>query len=381
MDTSELDMEKFPEVQAMLEKSPKSPTAEEHVVNGNGDAAGSSKDQDGNAGDCNTDPEVQAIFEKMDVTQAMLNSLNGRSDAWSVQCRAKLTAELSQLRIQRTLKKSLTVQKQVLERLMVSRASILEEAETKMEEAIQAKNDAQLALDSSVQQLREIHKKIVVEDQNRIAAKQAEVVTQPAPMAAITNVKLMATLLPPDAANAFVKCLEIIEAQFGKNGMSPKSEDVHMESDVAESISSSAPSTPSMSADSIAPSSPMSPSPPGAYVVADTQTSAMAMNIMDSKRAKILQADSPVCARGRPIRARSMDSAQSVASAELRSRSHSRLRGKQTAPLHHSNQGGGAVLTESTKENCAPGAPCSPNASQDPYQSFSPSGSGDCCKT
>ncbi len=73
--------------------------------------------------------EGQELLEGMDTVQGMLNSLAGRSDAYTLATREHLEKEMASLRIQRTKTKSLTAQISVLEGLISRRTSATAEAE------------------------------------------------------------------------------------------------------------------------------------------------------------------------------------------------------------------------------------------------------------
>jgi len=151
--------------------------------------------------------QARELLEQMDTVQAMLNSLQGRSDAYSEATKATLTQELQSLRIKKTQMKSLDDQVTILENLVSRRTSILSDAELEMTAARNARDKAQDTLKEAEAQLAQVREAKAREDAARVSPQTADI---SAPEVTLSSARQMATLLPSDKAVIFAECLGLL---------------------------------------------------------------------------------------------------------------------------------------------------------------------------
>ena len=137
----------------------------------------------------------------MDTVQALLNSLAGRSDAFSLAAREHLEKEMASLRIQRTKTKSLTAQISVWEGLVQRRTSAIAEAEGAILEAQKHCVDLKKELADVTIQIQNVQALKMKEDVAKVPPMVASALGEPSSL--LSHAQEMAALLPADKAVIF----------------------------------------------------------------------------------------------------------------------------------------------------------------------------------
>jgi len=189
------------------------------------------------------DAQAKAIMERMDAVNALMTSLKGRTDVYSVSVRAQLIKDMAQLRLQKTQLKPLGDQTSILEALFEKKTSMLLQAEQEVQQAIATMEQAKASLVEVEQQLTNVKAAKAKEDQ-LIMSQQAEQ-QLPDNRMAVTKMKDLLCLLPAEKAGDFGEMLNLLDGML-KEASGPVIHAVDSDSEMAPS-ECPVPQTPSAS--------------------------------------------------------------------------------------------------------------------------------------
>lgn len=158
--------------------------------------------------DAEAEEEADSIMDQMQVTQALINSLKGRSDSFSTHKREQLEEELKQLRIRKTKLKPTEDQWEVLSALVQRKQAAVESTSTALVNAQNAAMEAQQALRDAQCQLKLVADRMEQEKKQQQAGVASEVTT-------IQKAQSLADMLPKDKAETFRECLLLLQSLMG----------------------------------------------------------------------------------------------------------------------------------------------------------------------
>jgi hypothetical protein len=157
---------------------------------------------------------AKAILERMESVNALITSLKGRTDEYSVNVRNQLHADLAKLRLQRTQLKPLEDQTSILEALVEKKSAQLMQAERDVQEAIATMEQTKASLMVVQEQLTGVRVAKAKEDQ--AIKEQQEEQKLPDNRMAVTKMKDLLCLLPAEKAGGFNEMLNLLEGIFSE---------------------------------------------------------------------------------------------------------------------------------------------------------------------
>ena len=157
--------------------------------------------------------DAKAIRAHMESVQCLIIALKGKTDEYSMKCRASLESDLHLLRIRTTKLKPLEDQNAILEALVEKRTTHFTQSEHNVQTAIAEMETARTSLQVAQQQLIQVRQKKAEVDAAATAAKEAETRKTEAPdnVRCVAKAKDLVCLLPNEMKEGFAQCLANLE--------------------------------------------------------------------------------------------------------------------------------------------------------------------------
>ena len=166
-----------------------------------------SVDQDGAADFVEADSDATAVLEQMQTTQALINSLKGRTDPLSTSKRQSLEAELRALRIQKTRLKPREEQHNVLMALVERKEQAVAATSQALAAAQAAATEAKEALADAKEQLARVDAQVGQEDCCSSFMMNG--------INPLEQAHSLAALLPQSKVDTFMECLSLLNNLVG----------------------------------------------------------------------------------------------------------------------------------------------------------------------
>ena len=163
--------------------------------------------------------EARAITTQMESIQTLIYSLRGRTDEYSLKCRAGLENDLHLLRIRRTKLKPLVDQTSILEALVEKRSSCFTASEEAVQKAIAEMEAARESLMVAQQQLLQVKEMKAKEDTATMARQAEEKI--PDNLSSVNKMKDLMCLLPVEMAASFGQCLQLLDGLLAQAKAAP----------------------------------------------------------------------------------------------------------------------------------------------------------------
>ena len=157
--------------------------------------------------------DAKTIRAHMESVQCLIIALRGKTDEYSMKCRASLESDLHLLRIRTTKLKPLEDQNAILEALVEKRTTHFTQSEHNVQTAIAEMEAARTSLQVAQQQLIQVREKKAEVDAAATAAKEAETRKTEAPdnVRCVAKAKDLVCLLPNEMKEGFAQCLANLE--------------------------------------------------------------------------------------------------------------------------------------------------------------------------
>ena len=157
--------------------------------------------------------DAKTIRAHMESVQCLIIALRGKTDEYSMKCRAGLESDLHTLRVRTTKLKPLEDQNAILEALVEKRTTHFTQTEHNVQTAIAEMESAKASLLVAQQQLIQVREKKAEVDAAALAAKEAEQKKTEVPdnLRSVVKAKDLVCLLPNEMKEGFAQCLANLE--------------------------------------------------------------------------------------------------------------------------------------------------------------------------
>jgi hypothetical protein len=153
--------------------------------------------------------DVDDINTNMETIQAVITGLKGRTDEYSVKCKAGLECDLHALRVAKTKLKPLDDQQSILEILVEKRTTHFSLSEHNVQQTIADMEAAKQSLMVAQKQLLDVkHQQAAAETQAALNKAEQQV---PDNMKSVQKMQDLVCLLPAGMAGGFGQCLQLLE--------------------------------------------------------------------------------------------------------------------------------------------------------------------------
>jgi len=157
--------------------------------------------------------DAKVIHSHMESVQCMIIALKGKTDEYSMKCRAGLECDLYSLRVRKTKLKPLEDQNAILEALVEKRTTHFTQSEHNVQIAISEMETARKSLMVAQQQLIQVRERKAEADAASSASKAAAQrdAEKPDNLKSVQKMSDLVCLLPNEMGAGFGQCLKMLE--------------------------------------------------------------------------------------------------------------------------------------------------------------------------
>ena len=157
--------------------------------------------------------DAKTIRAHMESVQCLIIALKGKTDEYSMKCRAGLESDLHTLRVRTTKLKPLEDQNAILEALVEKRTTHFTQSEHNVQTAIAEMESAKASLLVAQQQLIQVREKKAEVDAATLASKEAAQRDAEVPdnLKSVQKLQDLVCLLPNGMSEGFAQCLKTLE--------------------------------------------------------------------------------------------------------------------------------------------------------------------------
>ena len=157
--------------------------------------------------------DAKTIRAHMESVQCLIIALKGKTDEYSMKCRASLESDLHTLRVRTTKLKPLEDQNAILEALVEKRTTHFTQTEHNVQTAIAEMEAARASLLVAQQQLIQVKEKKAEADAAALASKEAAKRDAEVPdnLKSVQKMSDLVCRLPNGMSEGFAQCLKTLE--------------------------------------------------------------------------------------------------------------------------------------------------------------------------